>query len=839
MYSKPERSYSQRLAEDGDTNRFAYKANQAYETLKPYLAFLRRIQAYYEKNSPSIPSRRAPHDYSKNTTGFWIDVDNESILQKIDEGEIREVYEFDPEEGLPPKRIWDSQYKIEITDRDVDEMRVRLKRKPAKPRLKIKPNLVHIIRELRAINEIANNPERPDHDGLLMLFHGRSFVKWPDVGETDDPEWLILTEDVEGADEQRRFVKTAMATPDFAFLSGPPGSGKTTAICELVLQLAAKGKRMLFCASTHVAIDNLLERLVDDNGSPAKNLLPIRIGVSPKISDLAKPFFYNNFVSTKTKSMERCLKSIPDRTDSQNAMLDSLRHDDTVGEMARRYANFICGTPIGLASYFKREQAVRFDYLITDEASKTTFHEFLVPALRARRWIIVGDTRQLVPHTDQEEIAANVNACLPDVRRANACLDVFAAKKYGNTTMLVTGNEGLLEVYRKQCKAFHVEMDESPSKLGHGRIVVCGAESVPVLLTGSKVAWAYARRSHKPARGRVVVRDYEQTLEHIPKIESIKQGLKLLKNIEKGQSELQGYTWGHELGWRIAVHQPRIQKTSSTLGDRIHDDIQTLLPVDGDGGINDSLNDIRRVALPSILELMQQGYDPDGRDAALVRGMPADAFNNRHILLSYQHRMHPDIARFPHRHMYDSHALKSPPAMVKKREWGYNRYPGRCVWVDVGADAHQQGSDRTNIAEARCIEEEVRQFYQFAAKNPKKDGAPWEVAVLTFYTHQRRTLQQVLARAFGGGIYTFRVPQNMPRMVINLRTVDSFQGHESDIVFISMTKPHPTPFLNNPNRLNVALTRARYQCVIVGDKKLAGGDPPLGALAGETTRARR
>lgn len=111
--------------------------------------------------------------------------------------------------------------------------------------------------------------------------------------------------------------------------------------------------------------------------------------------------------------------------------------------------------------------------------------------------------------------------------------------------------------------------------------------------------------------------------------------------------------------------------------------------------------------------------------------------------------------------------------------------------------------------------------------------------MLTFYTHQRRTLQQVLSRAFGGGIYTFHVPQNMPRMVINLRTVDSFQGHESDIVFISMTKPHPTPFLNNPNRLNVALTRARYQCVIVGDAKLAGGDPPLGVLAGETTRVRR
>ena len=44
---------------------------------------------------------------------------------------------------------------------------------------------------------------------------------------------------------------------------GPPGSGKTTAICELVLQLAKQGKRALLCASTHVAVDNVLERILN------------------------------------------------------------------------------------------------------------------------------------------------------------------------------------------------------------------------------------------------------------------------------------------------------------------------------------------------------------------------------------------------------------------------------------------------------------------------------------------------------------------------------------------------------------------------------------------------
>lgn len=38
-----------------------------------------------------------------------------------------------------------------------------------------------------------------------------------------------------------------------------------------------------------------------------------------------------------------------------------------------------------------------FDYLIIDESSKTTFQEFLVPAMYAKKWIIVGDTDSLAP----------------------------------------------------------------------------------------------------------------------------------------------------------------------------------------------------------------------------------------------------------------------------------------------------------------------------------------------------------------------------------------------------------------------------------------------------------
>lgn len=72
-------------------------------------------------------------------------------------------------------------------------------------------------------------------------------------------------------------------------------------------------------------------------------------------------------------------------------------------------------------------------------------------------------------------------------------------------------------------------------------------------------------------------------------------------------------------------------------------------------------------------------------------------------------------------------------------------------------------------------------------------------------------------------------------VIIELCTVDSFQGHEADLVFLSLTNSRSTTFLNNLNRINVALTRAKYQCVIVGNNEsMREADDPLGKLAKDT-----
>jgi len=118
---------------------------------------------------------------------------------------------------------------------------------------------------------------------------------------------------------------------------------------------------VLLCGSTHVAIDNILERM-DEPLRERFNILPVRIGRSDRISCDIKQFQLEEL--SKTIGIDSSL------------LLDA--------------ANLVCGTTIGISSnpQFKRskiEPAVpEFDYLIIDESSKTTFQEFLVPALYAK-----------------------------------------------------------------------------------------------------------------------------------------------------------------------------------------------------------------------------------------------------------------------------------------------------------------------------------------------------------------------------------------------------------------------------------------------------------------------
>ena len=192
-------------------------------------------------------------------------------------------------------------------------------------KLKDKVNTNQLEIQLEAIETLRKMPVG-NHINLIKLFTNREKTKWTLPLNNSIYEWEVITDDSRsGCYEQRKFVNRALNTPDFAILEGPPGSGKTTVILELICQIVKKGGRILLCGSTHVAIDNVLERLKEkQNGGESLlekfHILPVRIGDENRINEDVKEFQIDNL--TKDNGI------------SENFLLDA--------------ANLICGTTIGI-----------------------------------------------------------------------------------------------------------------------------------------------------------------------------------------------------------------------------------------------------------------------------------------------------------------------------------------------------------------------------------------------------------------------------------------------------------------------------------------------------------
>lgn len=274
--------------------------------------------------------------------------------------------------------------------------------------LKVRVDIGSLRKQQDAINKLKNTPP-PQLKGLIQLLNDRQQVQWPIVSKKPVEGWEVLTDlAYDGCDSQREFVQKALATPDFAILDGPPGTGKTTTILELIIQLVKRDQRVLLCGSTHAAINNVLERIREQK--LLDKIFPLRIGDE------------NRAIGVEEFQYDNVLKQFQNNgIDSEQLLVDS--------------ANLVCGTTMGILRLFREEKVnldqgiPPFDVLIVDECSKTPFQEFIIPAIYAKRWILVGDVRQLSPFTDRDVIVGNLRELLLRQKIANQSIWIRICKK--------------------------------------------------------------------------------------------------------------------------------------------------------------------------------------------------------------------------------------------------------------------------------------------------------------------------------------------------------------------------------------------------------------------------
>jgi hypothetical protein len=808
-----------------------------------------------------------------SSTGVWIQLERPES-EKGDSGTDPRAHFCEPdvdEIWTQPKHSRETVIRITSTDRE--NYRLCLEEAPPEnaDRLYLPVNTINLKRQRAAVHQLQSAP-LPHHRGLLRLIENPEEMEWPKVVPNEDVEWRILDEpDYDGTAEQREFVEKALATPDFAFLDGPPGSGKTTTICELILQLIERGERILLCASTHCAIDNVLERIAGED-----NVEPVRIGREGRVDE----------------RVQQC------QIDRRK---DSLRNRWAQGEVVRQYAsteemaermvvqtsNLTCGTTMGIVNHpllraasdhSRREQGeaewltrqAHFDVLIVDEASKTTLQEFLVPAMLAERWVVVGDVRQLAPYVDDAEMAANLRQMDRDDGSAfppahqRACLVAFrllSREAYvKETRWLVVEEKAVLEKLDEELEDRRADEAENLGPV----VKVTSGRGVQVRENGEHVEVGSETLRGNPADGMVWLRaasvvlvreaDFGRVSEQLPgdlvrltapfgndappawnyrnayyrprapryDQPAYDRGDNLenpVQAAEKSQRFLRENRWAGEVAWRSLRLQELRGSDQEDKRARYLNQIERLAP--RDGSIDDGLSAFRGLALPSLLESLQKGIpEIDARrSSALNEGMEEDSWEQRAVLLPYQHRMHPEISRFPRKQFYDSQALQDANTLEgRTEEVGWHFKPSgleeRAIWVDVAGHVE----DGVNEAEVERMADLLGEFANWARPAPSNEpeSSDWEVALLSFYVPQYRAISRML-QGFCEQPHS-ESHFELSGVSITCGTVDRFQGREADVVMLSMRNTGRVGFLDSPNRLNVALTRARHLLLVLGNR---------------------
>jgi len=711
----------------------------------------------------------------------------------------------------------------------------------------LRPNTYVIDRQLSAIRRLKLSPVA-EHRPLIRLFENSRNTKWPDSSPNKIviEEFRFLKDGFSGVQSQRKFVQRALATPDFALLEGPPGSGKTAVITEIILQAIERGQRVLLSASTHVAVDNVIERLKHKSNVLRDEIMLVRIGDEQKVSSASAKYTLDNFVDTEVRALKKAFGDKSDLTQWQRNLRDTIDKSDEEAETVIRRlilnsAQVICGTTIGILQHPEikemrdehRPIEPAFDMLILDEASKTTFSEFIVPAMHARKWIIVGDCRQLSPYVDDREIEVNIAASFDRMlaegigsqqRWRNRCLQIYNGLRNAeqdSVFLQVDNDDDRDNVFQHAVEAAQMmwetggeftvyDLGDFDPEREHERLNL----SCAAVVVGSEDEFKH----------------YERFLP-LCHLFCENHGLETLNarnaavNASRQWSPMTDESWEGAITWRMKKEYEKRLFLAQDDGDAktLVSKLEPMFPADHllkEDGMDpgaDLLN-VFRIGFPSVLESLQFGFGrgrkmKSSTKTAITHGLPNHVLANRHIALEYQHRMHPAISAYPRESVYGGELLHDASGMEEKR----SGFPDeqRVLWIDVKDGTESQGKTKMNQREIDAVAAQLKRMQQNLQGHKPPEGKTWSVAVLTFYVGQERELRKRLKMITG----TARSPFKLGNMSIELCTADRFQGHEADIVLLSYVRTRSAGFLDSPNRLNVAITRARYQMIHVGRRE--------------------
>lgn len=677
----------------------------------------------------------------------------------------------------------------------------------------IVPNLVQIERQLDALAKI----EAAADDGPVAPL--RALLGLGDA-PTPVPEplsVLVTPAPDERLDEhQTECIRKALATPHFAVIQGPPGSGKTTVIAGIIRRALELDQRILVVSPTHVAVDNVIEKLTprsftDDRDRLETRSLPLRYAGRPKkLSSSALAYWVGPKSQRRAGTISRRVEACLTRAIPFAAKLYALEDADARGSAPLSAAvsgveAVLCGTPIGILSpeAVKKAEPGTFDLLIVDEVSKMTLPEFLAIAVKARRWVLVGDPEQLPPFCSGEQSAVVLDDAIDPMMELVCSVASVLERERSNAhreeRLVVVASDPPRAAAVLRAHLCAVMPDERSS------VGLVGEPAKANILVCSPGELESAGRALCPAR---ILGERGLGLQR-PDFAS---GLRFVEERDRAAVRLidTAFAVYHAQPWSVrAGQQLRPVICRNTLV-KLLPSVDALDAAHGRTGATIATYLRRHTLLEAIAERFAVNVisvydwltgirtadfdtDPLRQLDGVARAALCESVQPFVGTLKKQYRMHSSLSRVPRQLFYFGEALHDGKGEENGCRVNLRQVDGE------GEEGESNGRECVAIAQL------LEALNEDGAASGRRPG----IMVVTPYGAQEQRLQATVRQLQARGV--------IGNLDVEVCTFDRCQGREAEYVFISLVRRHATAFLDMPKRWNVALTRAKQQVFLVGD----------------------
>jgi superfamily I DNA and/or RNA helicase len=221
-------------------------------------------------------------------------------------------------------------------------------------------------------------------------------------------------------ESQQAAVRLALAAEQVALIHGPPGTGKTRTLVEVVRQQLLLGRSVLVTAASNSAVDHLTRQLV------AERVKPLRLGHPTRVAeDLTELTAETQMQATdeyrlarKWQAEARALRE--KHANQKQGKKRGVRKHDWLQEANRlnadarralktahakvlRRSRVVCTTAAGADSSLLGD--LRFDVVVLDEATQAPDPVALAALQRGTIALLAGDPQQLSPTVIDPEAA--------------------------------------------------------------------------------------------------------------------------------------------------------------------------------------------------------------------------------------------------------------------------------------------------------------------------------------------------------------------------------------------------------------------------------------------------